>query len=245
MRTGGEEEEKAMSNGKTPELLLRQLFDPETSTYTYLLADPSSREAVLIDPVREQLPRDLKLIDELGLVLKYALDTHVHADHVTALGELRVASGARTGMSHLAGADCADLQLKEGDRLHFGRFKLQVLETRGHTDSCLSYYGDGRVYTGDALLIRGCGRTDFQSGNAADLYDSVTSKLFTLPDAVKVYPAHDYRGQTVSTIGEEKRFNPRLTLSREAFVAFMQELKLPHPKKMMEAVPANRHCGNR
>lgn len=238
-------------------MIFHQLFESESSTYTYLLADEASGEAVLIDAVVETMERDLALVHELGLKLLYVLDTHVHADHVTAAGSIRDrVSGVRTGLSHRAGVACADLALKEGDKIAFGRYHLQVLETPGHTDSCLSLYVEIRpetdgfealVFTGDALLIRGCGRTDFQQGSSDRLYESVTSKLFTLPSETKVYPAHDYRGHTSSSIAAEKRHNPRLGQGRtkEQFVKIMSELKLAQPKKIHEALPANLVCGKR
>lgn len=224
-------------------MLFRQLFDAETSTYTYLLADEATREAVLIDPVAEQLERDLKLLGELGLKLVYALDTHVHADHVTAAGLLRDRTGAKTVASAL-GAKCADVALKHGDRLEVGAITIDVLATPGHTDDSLSFRVANMVFTGDAMLIRGNGRTDFQNGSAKELYASLTRVLFALPDDTLVYPGHDYRGMTVSTIGEEKRCNPRIAGKSEAeFVAIMDALNLPAPKKLDIAVPANRACG--
>jgi len=224
-------------------MFFRQLFDKETSTYTYLLADQLTGEAVIIDPVDRQLERDMQLIHELELRLSYAFDTHVHADHITALGALRERSGCTTGVSKHAHVSCAELQLAEGDQFSFGRHVITVLETPGHTDGCLSFVCESRVMTGDALLIRGCGRTDFQQGNAATLYDSITNKLFTLPDDMLVYPAHDYKGMTCSTIGEEKRWNPRLKLARDAFITFMNTLDLVEPKQIHAAVPANLACG--
>ncbi len=228
-------------------MILRQLFDQATSTYTYLVADGG--EAVLIDPVAEQVDRDLQLLRELGLRLAWALDTHVHADHITGAGMLRERTGCATGLSRRAGVECATHGLAEGDEIPVGRHRLQVLETPGHTDTCLSYVlrdPEGRphaVFTGDALLIRGCGRVDFQSGDAARLYDSITGKLFALPDETLVYPGHDYRGLTVSTIGEERRHNPRLALGREGFIRYMESLELPLPARIQEALPANRACG--
>lgn len=228
-------------------MLFRQLFDPESSTYTYLLADSSTREAVILDPVREQLERDLLLIEELGLTLLYAIDTHVHADHVTALGSLRERVGCKTVLSAKAGVGCADLGVRHGDRLAFGRHWLEALDTPGHTSSCTSYLTDDRsmVFVGDALLIRGTGRTDFQDGDAATLYRSVWTQLFTLPDATLIYPGHDYKGRTVTAVAEEKAHNPRLGLGKSEadFVSIMAALKLAEPKQMHVAVPANRACG--
>ena len=224
-------------------MIFRQLFDKESSTYTYLIGDRKSGEALLIDPVLEQLERDTQLLTELGLRLKLAVDTHVHADHVSSLGALREKTGCKTAFSVNGGAGCIDLPLKEGDTLLVGETQISVIETPGHTNGCLTYRMADRIFTGDALLIRGCGRTDFQQGNAELLYDSVTRKLFSLPDETKVYPAHDYRGFTESSIGEEKRFNPRLTKTREEFVVFMKNLKLPDPKMMAVAVPMNLGCG--
>lgn len=225
-------------------MLFRQLFDSESFTYTYLLADESSGEAALIDPVREQIERDLRVLRELGLTLRYALDTHVHADHITAAGDLRERTGASTVSCVTGGADCASVHLGHGGELRIGGLLLRALATPGHTDDSLSFLVDDRVFTGDALLIRGCGRTDFQNGAPDQLYDSVTKVLFALPDATKVYPAHDYSGQTMTTIAEERRYNPRLAgKSRDEFIALMNNLRLAPPKKLHVAVPANRACG--
>lgn len=228
-------------------MLFRQLFDQDTSTYTYLLADEASREAIIIDPVLEQLERDSTLIEELGLQLVCALDTHVHADHVTALGALKRRFGARTIMSERAGAVCADQLVKQGDRVRFGRHELEVRETPGHTNGCLTYVCQeaGMAFTGDAILIRGSGRTDFQQGSSRLLYSSVREQIFSLPDGTLLYPGHDYKGRTVTTIAEEKRLNPRLGLQKSVddFERTMSELKLPHPRKMDVAVPANLACG--
>ena len=232
-------------------ILKRQLFDRESSTYTYLLADLEVREAVLIDPVEGRFERDAKLLEELGLELLYTLDTHVHADHVTGAGLHRERLGARSVVSRPAGVACADVLVEEGDRIAFGRYALEVLETPGHTAGCVTYVlRDGprvQAFTGDALFVRGCGRTDFQQGDAATLYRSVHEKLFALPDHTLVYPGHDYRGHTVSTIGEEKRYNPRLKLGTtvEAFVATMNALRLDNPRQMDVAVPANLACGKK
>jgi sulfur dioxygenase len=228
-------------------MLFRQLFDLESSTYTYLLADEDTREAVLIDPVLEQVERDVRIIQELDLKLLYSLDTHVHADHVTANGTLRERVGAKTVLSERAGVGYADVYVKDGDRIRFGRHELEVRETPGHTSGCVTYVtGDERMaFTGDTLLIRGCGRTDFQEGNAHTLYQSVHEKIFTLPDDCFIYPGHDYQGRTVSSVGEEKKHNARLGGGRtEAeFVGIMQKLQLAYPKKIDIAVPANLYCG--
>jgi len=228
-------------------LVFRPLFDPASSTWTYLLADHDSGEAVLIDPVFEQLRRDETLIRELGLQLKWTLETHVHADHVTGAWLLRQRLGSRIALSVDGGASGADRLLQHGDKVAFGPRHLQVRATPGHTNGCLSYVLDdeSRVFTGDCLLIRGCGRTDFQQGSTASLYRSVHMQLFTLPAGCLVYPGHDYNGLGVSSIGEERRFNPRLggEVSEADFAGFMHHLGLPHPKKMDHAVPANLRCG--
>ena len=212
-----------------------------------MLADDTTRDAVIIDPVLDQLDRDLGLISDLGLTLRYALDTHVHADHVTASGALRDRLGARTVLSARAGVGCADDLVKDGDVIRFGRHGLEVRETPGHTAGCVTYVTLDRVmaFTGDALLIRGCGRTDFQQGSAAALYRSIHDKVFSLPASTLVYPAHDYRGRTVTTIGEELRCNPRLGggASEAAFVTTMNDLKLAYPKHIDQAIPRNQHCG--
>ncbi|MEZ4410308.1 MAG: MBL fold metallo-hydrolase [Polyangiales bacterium] len=228
-------------------MLFRQLFDPETSTYTYLLADEATREAVLIDPVLEQVDRDLQVLRELDLKLRWALDTHVHADHVTGLGTLAARTGCQTVLSERAGSGRADVLVKQGDTIPFGAHSLEVRETPGHTSGCVTYVTDDRAmaFTGDALLIRGCGRTDFQQGDARTLYRSVREQVFTLPDATKVYPGHDYKGRTVSTVAEEKRWNPRLNLAQTEsdFVETMSKLQLAYPKKIDVALPANLLCG--
>jgi glyoxylase-like metal-dependent hydrolase (beta-lactamase superfamily II) len=224
-------------------MLLRTLIDAETSTYTYLLADLASGSAALIDPVRERVERDLKLIDELGLVLRYALDTHTHADHVTGVGLLREHTGCTTVVS-ARGPEAADLRLRGGAKLQLGALEIELIDTPGHTDDSVSYRVGDELFTGDALLVRGNGRTDFQNGDAGALYDSITQRIFTLPDHTRIWPAHDYRGHTVSTVGEEKRCNPRLLgKTREQFIALMGALGLPPPKAIQEAVPANRELG--
>ncbi|MBS1968726.1 MAG: MBL fold metallo-hydrolase [Bdellovibrionales bacterium] len=226
-------------------MTFHQLYESETGTYTYLLADPETKEAVLIDPVLEKVERDLTLVQEYGYRLKYVLDTHIHADHITGAGEIRKRTGAQSVVSEKAHVDCVDIKITDGQELHFGRYTLKALETPGHTDSCMSYYIDGKIFTGDALLIRGTGRTDFQQGSSAKLYDSITGKLFALPDDTVVYPGHDYRGQTTSSIEMEKKYNPRIGggKTKEQFVQIMSELKLAQPKKIHEAVPANLSCG--
>jgi sulfur dioxygenase len=226
-------------------MIFRQLFDQETWTYTYLIADSETKAAVLVDSVVEQVNRDIKLLNELGLTLKYCLETHVHADHITGAGKLRELTGCENIVPVHAEVSCANREIQHDESLTIGKITIQAIATPGHTDSHMAYLVNGdRVLTGDALFIRGCGRTDFQSGDASTLYDSVTQHLFTLPDTTLIYPAHDYRGHTVSTIGEEKRWNPRFADRTKAdFVEFMQNLNLPDPKKMMEAVPANQACG--
>jgi len=224
-------------------MILRQLFDYDTWTYTYLVGDTQSGDAVLIDPVLGQVERDLALVRELGLNLKYTLDTHVHADHITANGKLRDLTSCQTGLAAINAVGCADLSLKDGDVLPLGGEEIRMIATPGHTAGCLSYSIGNCVFTGDSLLIRGCGRTDFQQGDAGLLYDSITQKLFTLPEDTLVYPGHDYHGRTLSTIGEEKAFNPRLKQGREGFIAYMDGLDLPDPRLIMEAVPANQSCG--
>lgn len=225
--------------------LFRQLFELESSTYTYLLADTDTKEAVLIDPVLETIERDLKLIHELGLNLKVAVNTHCHADHITSTGLMKKRLvGLKSAISKFSGAS-ADIHLSEGDKIPFGKHHLSVRETPGHTDGCVTLVTDDQsmAFTGDALLIRGCGRTDFQQGCPKRLYESVHQKIFTLPEHCLIYPAHDYLGQTVSSVGEERRFNPRLTKSPEEFVVIMNNLNLPKPKKIDISVPANLVCG--
>lgn len=228
-------------------LIFRQLVDLQSSTYTYLLADSDSGEAVLIDPVFEQLQRDAALIGELGLRLRWTLETHVHADHVTSAWLLRQRLGSAIALAAAGGAEGADRGLGHGDRLDFGERHLVVRATPGHTAGCLTYVLDdaSMAFTGDCLLVRGCGRTDFQGGDAHALYGAVHRQIFTLPDTCLLYPAHDYRGITATTVGEERRFNPRLggALSEDDFAGYMENLGLPHPKQMEVAVPANLRCG--
>lgn len=221
-----------------------QLFDPASSTYTYVLVDEATRSAVLIDPVDQQLARDLALLKERGLQLAWTVETHAHADHITSAGLLAEHAGAKTAAPAGCGIATAAVQLAHGDTLAFGHETLQVLHTPGHTAGSMCYLWRGQVFTGDTLLIGGCGRTDFQSGSAEALYRSLTEVLFALPDATVVWPGHDYHGRTSSTIGEEKRTNPRIAgKSLAEFVATMQALDLPRPKRMDEAVPANLQSG--
>jgi len=228
-------------------MLFRQLFDPVSSTYSYLLADEGTREAVLIDCVYERHARDAGLVRELGLKLLYTLDTHCHADHVTGAWLMRAAFGSRIGLSPVYGASNIDLPLRHGDVVRFGAEALEVRATPGHTDGCLSFVtaDHARVFTGDALLVRGAGRTDFQQGDAHRLFTSIREQLFTLPDACVVYPAHDYDGRTSSTIGEERAHNPRIggAAREEDFVGYMSNLGLPHPAQIAVAVPANLRAG--
>lgn len=228
-------------------LIFRQLLDPRSSTYTYLLGDADTREAVLIDPVLEQTRRDEALIRELGLRLDSTLETHVHADHVTGAWVLKHRLGSRICVGRHGGAEGADRYLGHDDSVAFGSRRLRVRETPGHTDGCLSYVLDDAslAFTGDCLLIRGTGRTDFQQGSAEKLYRSVHGQLFSLPESCLLYPAHDYRGLTVTSVAEERRFNPRLggELSEQDFIGHMRHLQLPHPKQIDVAVPANLKCG--
>jgi glyoxylase-like metal-dependent hydrolase (beta-lactamase superfamily II)/rhodanese-related sulfurtransferase len=228
-------------------MIFRQLFDPQSSTYTYLLADPGSREALLIDPVFEQARRDAALIDELGVKLAWTLETHVHADHVTGAWLLREKLGSRIALSQQSGAEGADRYLKPQDQIAFGKRHVEARPTPGHTSGCITYALDDRTmaFTGDALFIRGCGRTDFQGGDARTLYRSVREQIFSLPDRCLVYPGHDYRGLTVTSVGEEKLYNPRLaeSIGEGDFAGYMGNLGLPHPKQMEVAVPANLKCG--
>lgn len=224
---------------------IEQLFDPTTSTYSYLLWDEKTRQAALIDSVKEQVIRDGTLIKQLGLELKYALETHIHADHITGSGLLRKDFNCQIAFHENSNAECADILLSDGDCLKLGDEIIDVIHTPGHTDTDISYRIDGAVFTGDALLINGCGRTDFQSGDAKALYHSITEKLFTLDDNTVVYPGHDYHGFTSSTIGREKSFNPRLgnNRSEEEFIAIMDALILDPPARIDIAVPGNLHCG--
>jgi len=226
-------------------MIFRQLFDSESSTYTYLLADTDTKEAVLIDPVIEKSERDAKLVGELGLSVKFVMNTHVHADHITGTGRLKkLLPGCQSVLSAASGGK-ADVLVKDGERIQFGGCSLLVAATPGHTAGCITYIDskNSRAFTGDALLIRGCGRTDFQGGSAETLYGSVWSRILSLPDHFSLYPAHDYKGMMVTTVGEEKLHNPRLTKNLEEYVKIMEGLGLAYPKKIDESMPANMECG--
>ncbi|KAM5236876.1 persulfide dioxygenase ETHE1, mitochondrial [Ctenodactylus gundi] len=231
--------------GPRAPILLRQMFEPKSCTYTYLLGDRETGEAILIDPVLETASRDAKLVKELGLRLLYAVNTHCHADHITGSGALRsLLPGCQSVISRLSGAQ-ADQHIEDGDSIPFGRFSLETRASPGHTPGCVTFVlnDHSMAFTGDALLIRGCGRTDFQQGCAKTLYHSVHQKIFTLPGDCLVYPAHDYCGLTVSTVEEERTLNPRLTLTCEEFIKVMDNLNLPKPQQIDVAVPANMRCG--
>eukprot|EP00927_Polykrikos_kofoidii_P037340 TRINITY_DN31491_c0_g1_i1.p1 TRINITY_DN31491_c0_g1~~TRINITY_DN31491_c0_g1_i1.p1 ORF type:complete len:478 (+),score=64.88 TRINITY_DN31491_c0_g1_i1:88-1434(+) len=254
----------ALTTRRTGDLIFVQLFDPASCTLTYLLGSQSSKTCLLLDPVLEQKERDLMLVDELGLSLKYVVNTHCHADHITSGSAIRAERPeVRTVISRASGA-CADMYIEEGDILDLGGreadgspgLRLKAIATPGHTDGCVCFHleptppasererpHEAMIFTGDTLLIRGCGRTDFQHGDSARLYQNVQSKIFTLPETTLVFPAHDYKGRTVSSVGEEKKYNPRLTKSQDEFVTLMSELSLPYPKKMDVAVLANMQCG--
>src|SRR6201981_2609583 len=225
-------------------MIFRQLFDSTSGTYTYILASRAGGEALIIDPVLEKVDRYLQLIRELDLMLVKAADTHLHADHVTGLGALRDRTHCITVMGEMPKTDVVSRRVAEGDRIEIEGLRLDVLYTPGHTDDSYSFLWADRVFTGDTLLIRGTGRTDFQNGDPRAQYESLFNKLLKLPDETMVYPAHDYKGETVSTIGEEKAFNPRLQVkSVDEYVALMNSLHLPHTQMMDVAVPANMRVG--
>ena len=228
-------------------VIFRQLFDSQSSTYTYLLGDSISREAILIDPVFEQVSRDVALIKELDLHLRWVIDTHVHADHVTGASLLRQILQCKIAVSKRSGALGGDVLFDDGDTLKFGDRYLKILSTPGHTNGCSTFVLDdlSMAFTGDCLLIRGCGRTDFQQGSSAKMFASVHEKIFTLPEDCLLYPGHDYKGATVTTVHEEKEFNPRLgkDVNVNDFAVYMNNLGLAHPNKIDIAVPANLKCG--
>lgn len=224
---------------------LQQLFDEVSCTYTYVLADGETREAVIIDPVDTHLEEYLALLASQGLKLRYVIETHAHADHITSAGPLCRRTGALAATPRHCNITPAEVQLDDGQELHFGAAEtIRAIHTPGHTAGSMSYLWRDKLFTGDTLFIGGCGRTDFQSGSAGALYDSITRKLFTLPDGTLVYPGHDYNGKHFSTIGEERRSNPRLAgRTREAFIELMDHLDLPKPRLMEIAVPANLRLG--
>lgn len=228
-------------------IMFRQLIDKESSTYTYILGDEYTREAIIIDPVRENFDRDAQILNEMKLKLKYSLETHIHADHVTAAYKMKNQFQCELVVGNGADVETADVALGHRKTVSFGEFKIEALHTPGHTEGCTSYYLYPYLFTGDALLIRGCGRTDFQGGNSETLFNSVRKVLFELPDSTLVYPGHDYKGCTNSTIEEEKSFNPRLKLEKslEDFVEIMKNLNLSAPKKIKESVPLNQTSGQK
>lgn len=230
-------------------MLFRQFFDHVSCTYTYLIASAPGREAVIIDPVKEQVDQYLLAIEQLGLRLVKAVDTHTHADHITALGDLRDRTGCMSIMGQYTRAECVSSRVTDGEILDTDGIKLQALYTPGHTDESFSFVlgpsAPRVVFSGDVLMIRGSGRTDFQNGDAGKSWDSITQTLFRLPDETVLYPAHDYKGWTASTIGEERRCNPRLAgKTREQYIEIMASLDLPDPRMMDVAIPANLACGH-
>ncbi|MCD5380851.1 MBL fold metallo-hydrolase [Candidatus Gracilibacteria bacterium] len=227
-------------------MIFKQLIDAETSTYTYLLADEVSKEAVIIDPVIEQVARDTKLIKELGLSLKYILDTHVHADHITGSGNLRkIFPDALIALGQENKLKCANINLEDQQELNFGKYNLTALQTPGHTAGCVTYTCENMVFTGDLLLIKAAGRTDFQSGSNEKMYSNIQEKIYSLPEDTIIYPGHDYNGFTSSTVGEEKQFNTLISsdTSLEDFTQSMDNLNLAYPKKIDVSLPANKLCG--
>ena len=228
-------------------LIFRPLFEKKSSTYTYLLADSITKEAIIIDAVAETQQRDIGLIEELALDLRYIIETHVHADHITSSCPLKQKfTNAKIVLGESNPVACADILIKDGENLEFGNYRIKAMSTPGHTDGCMSYVVGDKVFTGDALLIRSCGRCDFQGGSAEKLFDSI-SRLFTLPDETYVYPAHDYGGRTVSSIWEEKAFNEMIGggVDKAEFVRRVNEMELSLPAKIHVAVPANQVCGSK
>lgn len=225
--------------------VFHQLFEPESSTFTYILADHSTREAVIIDSVLETAARDEQVLKDHNLKLKWILETHVHADHITGANYLKQKTGALTALSAESRVPCADRLLNDNDTIAFGALNLVALSTPGHTQSCMSFFILDRLFTGDTLLIGGTGRTDFQGGSAEILFDSVHRRIFSFPDSTHIYPAHDYKGLTSTTVGNERKNNPRLGggKTKADFVKIMAELNLAYPKKIDMALPANMRCG--
>lgn len=226
-------------------MIFKQFFEPETSTFTYLVACEKTKQAVLIDTVESEVPKYITVLQSQNLKLVYTLETHVHADHVTGADTLRQKLGSKSVVHRDAGAMCGDLLVTDGVHIIVGTIDLEVRYTPGHTNGCISYFAGDRIFTGDSLLIGGCGRTDFQNGDSGQLYDSIHQQIFSLPDEVIVYPGHDYNGNTQSTVGEERKNNKRLGggRSREDFIKIMAELKLAYPKYIDVALPANQACG--
>lgn len=226
-------------------MIFHQFFEKESSTYTYLVASEQTREAVLIDPVASEIESYEQMLNQLNLKLVYSLDTHVHADHVTAANLLRARFGCKTVLHRNSGVDCGDIFITDRSAIRVGECLIEARYTPGHTNACTSYVIDNMVFTGDALLIDGCGRTDFQEGNAETLYDSIQQQIFTLPDDTIVYPGHDYKGRLSSTVRHERESNSRLGHghSKQDFVEIMKNLDLPYPKKIDIALPANKACG--
>jgi sulfur dioxygenase len=225
-------------------ILFHQLSDSESNTYTYILADSRTRQAVIIDPVQEHFDRDAALIRKENYQLVWSLETHVHADHITSAHLLRQTFGTKTVSGEESGVECSDRRVRDGDVVQFGDLQLKVLATPGHTDGCVSYWLNDMIFTGDSLMIQSAGRTDFQGGSAGKLFDSI-QRLLALPDETKIYPGHDYQGRLFSTVADEKKTNPRIAgKTREEFIALMNALKLDPPRKIKESVPANRVCGN-
>jgi len=225
-------------------MIFKQIFDVESSTYTYYIADVKSGEAVLIDPVDTHINDYLDLLKQHQCRLKYSLETHVHADHITGGGLLRKKTDALTGVASACGAQAADLQLNDGDEIKFAQEVIKVIATPGHTPGSISFLWRDRLFTGDSLLINGCGRTDFQDGSATNLFESIANKIFTLPDETLIYPGHDYNGRHVSSVAQEKAINPRVAgKTLNEFIEIMNNLNLPKPKLIDIAVPANRMCG--
>lgn len=225
---------------------IRQLFDYDTWTYTYLVWDEATKEAAVIDSVLEQVERDFQHIEELGLKVKFLLETHIHADHITGAGPLRKLTKGQIVIHKNSGSECADLLAVEGDTFKLGSQEIRVLHTPGHTNNDITYLIPGAAFTGDTLLVRDCGRTDFQLGSNEQMFDSLTQKLFTLPEETMVFPAHDYKGFSQSTIGEEKKFNSRAGSGKsyQDFATTMDNLNLPNPKRIHIAVPGNMRCGD-
>ena len=224
---------------------IKQLFDHDTCTYTYLLWDESTKNSIIIDPVLEQLDRNINLLDKLKLKLVYIFETHVHADHITAASKLKEFSNAKICYGSKAGVDGADILFSDGDKINLDKHEIIVTHTPGHTSGCVSYYLEGSIFTGDTLFIEGTGRTDFQEGSSSNLYDSVKSKIFSYPDDTIVYPCHDYNGFLNSTIDHERKFNPNVgdKISKKIFIENECKKNRPYPKKFDIAVPANLKCG--